>query len=87
MTRALWAAVSSLAASAFVLVALALVPILLGALWVHAGNGWVFTAMGGGWEYPLFLAAASGAQALLGDGAWAISGRGRAAPGLARRYA
>lgn len=68
-------------------VALALVPILLGALWVHAGNGWVFTAKGGGWEYPLFLAAASAVQALLGDGAWAISGRGRAASGLERRYA
>ena len=36
-------------------VALALVPVLLGALWVHAGNGWVFNAPNGGWEYPLFL--------------------------------
>ncbi len=36
-------------------VALALVPILLGALWVHAGNGWVFSAPNGGWEYPVFL--------------------------------
>jgi putative oxidoreductase len=36
-------------------VALGLVPVLLGALWVHAGNGWVFSAAGGGWEYPLFL--------------------------------
>ena len=36
-------------------VALALVPVLLGALWVHAGNGWVFSAANGGWEYPLFL--------------------------------
>lgn len=49
-------------------VALALVPILLGAAWVHAGNGWVFTAPGGGWEYPAFLVAASVAVALLGDG-------------------
>jgi putative oxidoreductase len=24
-------------------------------LWVHSGNGWVFSASGGGWEYPLFL--------------------------------
>ena len=31
-------------------VAAALVPILLGALWVHSGNGWLFTAQGGGWE-------------------------------------
>lgn len=36
-------------------VALALVPILAGAFYVHAGNGWVFEAPGGGWEYPLFL--------------------------------
>ena len=36
-------------------VALALVPVLLGAMWVHAGNGWVFEAPNGGWEYPLFL--------------------------------
>jgi putative oxidoreductase len=36
-------------------VSLALVPVLAGAFWVHAGNGWVFSAAGGGWEYPLFL--------------------------------
>jgi putative oxidoreductase len=36
-------------------VSLALVPVLGGALWVHAGNGWVFSNAGGGWEYPLFL--------------------------------
>ena len=36
-------------------VALGLVPVLLGALWVHAGNGWVFNAPNGGWEYPAFL--------------------------------
>ena len=28
-------------------VALGLVPVLLGALWVHAGNGWVFNAPNG----------------------------------------
>ncbi len=53
-------------------VALALLPILLGALWVHAGNGWLFTAKGGGWEYPAFLAVAAIVQALLGDGAYAL---------------
>ncbi len=53
-------------------VALALVPILLGAAWVHAGNGWVFSAPNGGWEYPLFLTVAAMAQALLGDGAFAL---------------
>ena len=54
-------------------VALALLPILLGATWVHLGNGWVFSAPGGGWEYPLYLIVLSLAQALLGDGAYALS--------------
>lgn len=36
-------------------VALGLVPVLIGAAWVHLGNGWVFSAPNGGWEYPLFL--------------------------------
>jgi putative oxidoreductase len=54
-------------------VALALTPILLGAIWVHSGNGWVFTAANGGWEYPLYLLVLSIAQALLGDGAYALS--------------
>jgi putative oxidoreductase len=53
-------------------VALALVPILLGALWVHAGNGWVFNAPNGGWEYPAFLAIASIVLSLLGDGLYAL---------------
>jgi len=52
-------------------VVLALMPVLLGAAWVHAANGWVFTAEGGGWEYPVFLIAASAVQALLGSGAYA----------------
>jgi putative oxidoreductase len=59
-------------------VVLALVPILLGATWVHAGNGWVFSAPNGGWEYPVFLVAASLVQALLGDGAYALGERVRA---------
>jgi putative oxidoreductase len=54
-------------------VSVALVPILLGAAWAHAGNGWVFTAKGGGWEYPVFLAAAAVALALLGDGRFALA--------------
>jgi putative oxidoreductase len=36
-------------------VALGLVPVLIGATWAHVGNGWVFNAPNGGWEYPLFL--------------------------------
>jgi len=54
-------------------VALGLLPILAGALWAHAGNGWVFSAPNGGWEYPLFLMIASLVQALLGDGRFALA--------------
>jgi putative oxidoreductase len=55
-------------------VALALTPALAGAIiWVHAANGWVFTAPNGGWEYPAFLLVASAVQFLLGDGAYALS--------------
>ena len=43
---------------------LALIPVLGGALWVHAGNGWVFSNAGGGWEYPLFLIVVSVVVAL-----------------------
>ena len=54
-------------------VSAALLSILLGAAWAHAGNGWLFTAPNGGWEYPVFLAAAALAQALLGDGRYALA--------------
>jgi len=53
-------------------VALALLPIMLAAAWVHLPNGWVHTSPGGGWEYPVFLIAASIALWLLGDGAAAL---------------
>lgn len=56
-------------------VALATVPVLLGAAWAHLPNGWVFSAQGGGWEYPVFLAIAAVVQFLLGDGAYALSAR------------
>jgi putative oxidoreductase len=56
-------------------VALATVPVLLGAAWVHVPNGWVFSAQGGGWEYPVFLAVAAVVQFLLGDGAYALTAR------------
>lgn len=55
------------------LAALAVVPVLLGATWVHIGNGWLFTNQGGGWEYPLFLVAAAMVQALVGGGALQLS--------------
>jgi putative oxidoreductase len=45
-------------------VALALLPVLAGALWAHAGNGWVFSNANGGWEYPLFLIVVSVVVAL-----------------------
>jgi len=51
----------------------ALIPVLIGATWAHAGNGWLFTAPNGGWEYPAFLAVAALVQALLGDGKFALS--------------
>jgi putative oxidoreductase len=54
-------------------IAAALIPVLLGATWVHAGNGWLFTSANGGWEYPAFLTIAALTQVLLGAGAFAIS--------------
>jgi putative oxidoreductase len=53
-------------------VALALLPLLLGAAKVHLGNGWVFSNQGGGWEYPVFLVISAIVLALLGDGACAL---------------
>ena len=55
-------------------VALLLSPALLGAiLFVHAANGWVFTAPNGGWEYPAYLFVLCLVQAVLGSGAWAVA--------------
>ena len=54
------------------LVSLALIPVLLGATWVHAGNGWLFSSEGGGWEFPLFWAIILVAIALQGAGAYAL---------------
>jgi putative oxidoreductase len=55
-------------------VALALSPILLGAIaLVHAKNGWMFGNPNGGWEYPLYLFVLCAAQVLLGDGPFALS--------------
>jgi putative oxidoreductase len=56
-------------------VAATLVPVLLGAAWAHSKNGWLFTNTGGGWEYPVFLAAATAALALIGDSAWSLEKR------------
>lgn len=55
------------------LVALALVPLLLGTIaTVHGANGFFFNDTGGGWEYPAFWALALVVQALVGDGALAL---------------
>ena len=54
------------------LVAAALIPLLLGATAVHAGNGWTFSAPNGGWEYPAYLVVLAIAQVLLGSGALAV---------------
>jgi putative oxidoreductase len=54
-------------------VALALTPILLAAIvMVHGSAGFFFNNPNGGWEYPAFWIVALFAQALLGDGAYAL---------------
>jgi putative oxidoreductase len=55
------------------LVAIALVPLMLGTIvLVHGKNGWMFTNTGGGWEFPAFWTVALVVQALLGSGAWSL---------------
>ena len=53
-------------------VAVALLPVMLGAIKPHIGNGWLFSGVGGGWEYPAFLVIALAVQAVLGAGALAF---------------
>ena len=56
------------------LAAVLLVPILLGAIFtVHGPAGFFFNNANGGWEYPAFWIVALLTQALLGDGAFALS--------------
>lgn len=57
-------------------VQVALLPVLAGALVIHAPNGWLFTAQNGGWEYPAFLIAGALAHILAGDGAFALKSVG-----------
>jgi putative oxidoreductase len=52
--------------------AMLMVPILIGAALQHAGNGWVFSNAGGGWEFPVFWTVALVSSALIGPGAFAI---------------
>lgn len=53
-------------------VALAALPILIGAIVPHAANGFTFSNTGGGWEFPVFWSILLVAQAMLGGGAYAI---------------
>jgi len=53
-------------------ISLLLLPIMIGATLQHLGNGWLFTAQNGGWEFPVFWTVALLVQALLGDGAIAL---------------
>ena len=65
-------------------VALAVAPILLGAIvTVHGPAGFFFDNATGGWEYPAFWIVALIVQALLGDGAFAL----RTSPALPLRPA
>jgi putative oxidoreductase len=55
------------------LAALALTPVLLGAIaTVHGPAGFFFDNTHGGWEYPAFWTVALLVQVLLGDGAYAL---------------
>ena len=53
-------------------VSIAMIPILLGATYVHSSAGWMFSNEGGGWEFPAFWTVALVVQALLGNGAFAL---------------
>ena len=54
-------------------VALALIPVLVGAIvTVHGPAGFLFTNPNGGWEYPALWIVGLVAVALLGDGAFAL---------------
>jgi putative oxidoreductase len=54
------------------LAALLSLPILLGAAWVHMSNGWVFSNVGGGWEFPMLLIVLAIVVAIQGGGSFAI---------------
>lgn len=54
-------------------IALALLPIMIGATLQHVGNGWMFASANGGWEFPAFWTLMLAAQALLGNGAFALT--------------
>jgi putative oxidoreductase len=67
-------------------VSLLALPILVGAVVQHLPAGWMFSAQGGGWEFPAFWTVALLVQAGLGAGAHALDAKrllGRAPAGTA----
>jgi putative oxidoreductase len=54
------------------LVSLLFVPLMIGAVLEHTGNGWVFSSPNGGWEFPVFWTVLLFVQSLLGNGAFAV---------------
>jgi putative oxidoreductase len=54
------------------LIGLLQMPVLLGALVVHSGNGWSFTSPNGGWEYPAFLVVGQVLLILLGNSPFSL---------------
>ncbi|NUH63930.1 DoxX family protein [Sulfitobacter sp. S0837] len=54
------------------LAAILSLPVLIGSLWVHLGNGWLFSNEGGGWEFPALLVALAVVVAIQGGGAFAL---------------
>jgi putative oxidoreductase len=52
-------------------VSLVLVPVMIGATLPHLPAGWLFSAQGGGWEFPAFWTVTLIVQGLLGPGRWA----------------
>ncbi len=61
--------------------AVALIPVLLGAIvTVHWSAGFFFTNPNGGWEFPAFWIAGLAVLALLGDGKYALK------PTVAQKY-
>ena len=68
-------------------IAVALLPIMIGATLQHVGNGWMFAKTGGGWEFPAFWTVMLLVQALLGSGAYAVKVEKLLGVGGARRAA
>lgn len=56
------------------LVALALIPIMVGATYLgHGSAGFYFTNQGGGWEFPAFWTVTLLVQALIGGGKYTVA--------------